>query len=76
MHTDLIDECRLIAEDIHCVSGTNPTSTALSLAADEITRLRAIEAAAVKVYDAPLWGNNDDFYGLLELLGKELRGEK
>lgn len=34
----LVNQCREIAEDLHSTAGTNRTSTALSLAADEIDR--------------------------------------
>lgn len=39
---DIINELRMLAEDFHSTNGTNRYSSAMSTAADEIVRLRAI----------------------------------
>lgn len=41
-----INELRLLADDLHSLSGPNKYATAMSRAADELERLRTIEAAA------------------------------
>ena len=47
-----IHELRMLAEDLFSVSGPNKISTSMSLAADEIDRLRAMvdEIAAAKAF--------------------------
>ena len=48
--TDIVNKLRYLAEDLHSISGQNKYAAALSMAADEIERLRAEVPATVLAY--------------------------
>lgn len=59
---DMVNELRMRAEDLHSVSGTNKYATAMSLAADQIERLRRDCAEAYQVVgtiSGVLWDNKN-----------------
>jgi hypothetical protein len=74
MKTDIVNKLRMYAEDLHSAGGFNGYASAMSLAADEIERLRQAvlnerEAVARVADEWPLEG-----YGLAAII--RARGEK
>ena len=59
MKTDIVNKLRMYAEDLHSAGGFNGYASAMSLAADEIERLRQAvldeREACARLFDGEVW---------------------